>query len=101
MKAYERGLEALGDGTRRAIFDLLTGGPRSVGELADRLPVSRPAVSQHLRTLALAGLVLSKPDGARRVYALDPTALAELRDHFDRLRGRALAGLEAPRRSRS
>ena len=95
MKTYEKALDALGDGTRRQIFARLAAGPRSVGELAEGLPVSRPAVSQHLRTLTLAGLVMSKPDGARRVYAVDPSALSELRTYFDGLRRAAVDGFDS------
>ena len=66
-------LDALGDWTRRQIFDALQSGPQSVGELAARMPVSRPAVSQHLRVLKDAGLVVDRKDGARRIYSVDPT----------------------------
>jgi DNA-binding transcriptional ArsR family regulator len=83
--------EALGDSTRRSIFERLSGGPRSVGELAEGLPVSRPAVSQHLRVLKDAGLVSDRRDGTRRLYRVDPRGLAELRDYFDRFWGDALA----------
>lgn len=96
MKTYGRALEALGDPTRREVFERLRKGPRSVGELALGLPVSRPAVSQHLRALTAAGLVMSHPEGARRVYALNPGALAELRAYFERLRREALEGFDAP-----
>jgi DNA-binding transcriptional ArsR family regulator len=68
-------LTALADPTRRAVFERLRHGPASVGEVAAFLPVSRPAVSQHLKTLKLAGLVVDKPDGARRVYYIDPDGL--------------------------
>ena len=76
-------LDALGDWTRRQIFDALRGGPRSVGELAARLPVSRPAVSQHLRVLKDAGLVSDRKEGARRIYRIDPAGLAAIRAYFD------------------
>jgi DNA-binding transcriptional ArsR family regulator len=82
--------EALGDPTRRSIFERLRGGPRSVGELAEGLPVSRPAVSQHLRVLKDAGLVSDRRDGTRRLYRVDPAGLAELREYFDRFWGDAL-----------
>ncbi len=95
MKTYEKALGALGDGTRRKVFERLRKGPRSVGELAEGLPVSRPAVSQHLRALTAAGLVMSHPDGARRMYAINPAALGELRGYFERMREEALAGFEA------
>jgi DNA-binding transcriptional ArsR family regulator len=82
--------EALGDTTRRSIFERLRGGPLSVGELADGLPVSRPAVSQHLRVLKEAGLVSDTRDGTRRLYRVDPRGLDELRAYFDRFWGDAL-----------
>jgi DNA-binding transcriptional ArsR family regulator len=82
--------EALGDPTRRSIFERLSGGPRSVGELAEGLPVSRPAVSQHLRVLKDAGLVRDRRDGTRRLYRVDPAGLDELREYFDRFWSDAL-----------
>jgi DNA-binding transcriptional ArsR family regulator len=75
---------ARGDPTRKAIFELLVDRPRSVGELAQELPVSRPAVSQHLRVLKDAGLVLDRPIGTRRIYRVDPDGLASLRADLDR-----------------
>lgn len=78
-------LDAVGDGTRRAILDLLARSPRSVGELAAELPVSRPAVSLHLKVLREAGLVTSSPAGTRNVYRLEQTGLAVLRRYLDRL----------------
>ena len=84
-------LEALGDPTRRAIVELLAAGPSPVGRLADRLPVSRPAVSQHLRVLKDAGLVSSDAAGTRRLYRLDPRGPAELRAYLDRFWTTALA----------
>src|SRR3954469_6884322 len=72
-------LTALGDPTRQAILDLLLEGPQPVGELAARLPVSRPAVSQHLKVLKEVGLVVDRQDGTRRVYRVDPAGLALLR----------------------
>lgn len=84
-------LDALGDPTRRQIFESLRGGPRSVGELANGLPVSRPAVSQHLRVLREAGLVSDRKEGTRRLYRVDPGGLAGLRDYFDGFWGDALA----------
>ena len=83
-------LDALGDPTRRQIFESLRDGPRSVGELADGLPVSRPAVSQHLRVLKRAGLVSDRRDGTRRLYRVEPGGLAGLRDYFDSFWGEAL-----------
>lgn len=76
-------LDALGDPTRRAIFERLRRGPAAVGELARGLPVSRPAVSQHLRVLREAGLVRDRPSGARRVYSVAPEGLAELRAYVE------------------
>ena len=84
-------LDALGDPTRRQIFESLRSGPRSVGELANGLPVSRPAVSQHLRVLREAGLVSDRKEGTRRLYRVDPGGLAGLRDYFDGFWGDALA----------
>jgi DNA-binding transcriptional ArsR family regulator len=84
-------LDALGDGTRRAIFERIAERPRAVGELAGDLPVSRPAVSQHLRVLKDAGLVVARAEGTRRIYALDPDGLAETRAYFDRFWTHALA----------
>ena len=81
---------ALGDPTRKAIFELLADRPRPVGELAGELPVSRPAVSQHLRVLKGAGLVLDEPAGTRRIYRVDPDGLAALRADLERFWGKAL-----------
>ncbi|HTV97323.1 MAG TPA: metalloregulator ArsR/SmtB family transcription factor [Steroidobacteraceae bacterium] len=83
---YANALAALADPTRRAVFETLRAGPAAVGAIAARLPVSRPAVSQHLKALKLAGLVLDRPDGARRVYYIDPHGLGELRRWLDGLR---------------
>jgi len=88
-------MDALGDPTRRAIFEQLRRGPRAVGEIASELPVSRPAVSQHLRVLKDAGLVTERRDGTRRLYRLDPDGLGELRDYFDGFWTEALAGFKA------
>ena len=85
------GWTALGDPTRRAIFERLAGGPRAVGELASELPVSRPAVSQHLKVLKDAGLVTDRRAGNRRVYRADPDGVAALRDQLDRFWNQALA----------
>jgi DNA-binding transcriptional ArsR family regulator len=71
-------LDALGDPTRRGIFEALAGGPLPVGVLANRLPISRPAVSQHLRVLKAAGLVLDRPSGTRRLYEIDPAGIGAL-----------------------
>ena len=82
---------ALGDPTRRAIFERLAARPRAVGELASELPVSRPAVSQHLKVLKRAGLVADRPIGTRRVYRLDPDGLQALRAQLERFWTQALA----------
>lgn len=86
-----RGLDALGDPTRRRVFEGLAAGPRSVGDLAGDLPVSRPAVSQHLKVLRDAGLVVVRPRGTQRLYQLDPGGVAAVRDYFDQFWTRALA----------
>lgn len=88
-------MAALGDPRRRAIFDLLSNGPLAVGEIARRLPVTRSAVSQHLRVLGDAGLVVHEAHGTRNVYRLDPDAVAEIRDYLDGVWTRALARLKA------
>jgi DNA-binding transcriptional ArsR family regulator len=88
------GLDALGDRTRRAIVTRLAERPRAVGELADELPVSRPAVSQHLKVLKDAGLVTERVDGTRRIYRLNPAGVGALRDQLDTFWNRALAGYE-------
>jgi len=82
---------ALGDPTRKSIFELLVDRPRAVGELAGELPVSRPAVSQHLRVLKNAGLVSDRPQGTRRIYGVDPDGLVALRADLERFWGSALA----------
>ena len=86
---------ALGDPTRRAIFERLADGPRPVGELARDLPVSRPAVSQHLRVLKEAGLVVDRRVGNRRLYQLDPNGVGALRAYFDRFWNQALEAFKA------
>jgi DNA-binding transcriptional ArsR family regulator len=86
---------ALGDPTRKAIFELLADRPRAVGELAGELPVSRPAVSQHLKVLKEAGLVVDRPVGSRRIYRVDPDGLAALRADLERFWGKALAAYKA------
>jgi DNA-binding transcriptional ArsR family regulator len=88
-------MDALGDGTRREIFERLATGPQTVGELAAELPVSRPAVSQHLKVLREAGIVLVRPLGTRRIYQLDPQGVAALRAYFDRFWNQALAAFKA------
>lgn len=82
---------ALGDPTRRAIFERLAERPRAVGELARELPVSRPAVSQHLKVLKEAGLVVDQPAGNRRIYQLDPNGVGALRAYLDRFWSLSLA----------
>jgi DNA-binding transcriptional ArsR family regulator len=82
---------ALGDPTRRAIFERLADRPRAVGELAGGLPVSRPAVSQHLKVLKGAGLVVDRPAGSRRIYQLDPAGVGALRAELERFWNQALA----------
>jgi DNA-binding transcriptional ArsR family regulator len=92
VAAYRNdGWTALGDPTRRAIFERLADHPRAVGELAGELPVSRPAVSQHLKVLKDAGLVIDRPVGTRRVYQLNPDGVGALRAQLDRFWNQALA----------
>ena len=88
-------LDALGDPTRRAILDLLRKGSKSVQELADQLPVTRPAVSQHLRVLADARLVTHERAGTRRIYALQRDGLEDLREYLDAFWRGALAQIKA------
>jgi DNA-binding transcriptional ArsR family regulator len=92
--AYESALRCLSDPTRRRIFERLRAGPRSVSALARGLPVTRPAVSQHLRALKDAGLVADRPDGARRIYYIDPRGLGELRRWLDGFWDDALAAFK-------
>lgn len=103
---YGIALAALADPTRRSVFERLQGGPASVGDIAADLPVSRPAVSQHLKVLKTAGLVRDEADGTRRLYEVDPAGLAELRGWLDRFWDDALAAFKAeverhPRHPRS
>jgi DNA-binding transcriptional ArsR family regulator len=91
VTTHEGPLDALGDPTRRSIFELLGERPRAVGELAAALPVTRPAVSQHLRVLREAGLVTSRADGTRHIYTLDLAGLRSLRAWLDRYWDAALA----------
>jgi DNA-binding transcriptional ArsR family regulator len=90
----QAGLEALGDATRMAIFQKLANGPTAVNELARTLPVSRPAVSQHLRVLKDAGLVTDNKAGTRRLYQLNPEGVARLRAHFDQMWTKALSAFQ-------
>ena len=87
---YGNALAALADPTRRRVFERLREGPASVGDLAALLPVSRPAVSQHLKTLRQAGLVVDTAVGTRRMYRIDPTGVGELRHWLDQFWGDAL-----------
>ena len=89
------GWTALADPTRRSIFELVAARPRAVGELAERLPVSRPAVSQHLKVLKVARLVIDEPVGTRRIYRVDPAGLRELRRQLDRFWTQALVSFKA------
>ena len=86
---------ALGDATRRRVFERLGMGPASVGDIAAGLPVSRPAVSQHLKVLKEAGLVTDRPDGTRRVYQIDPHGLGRLRAWLDQFWNHALEAFKA------
>jgi DNA-binding transcriptional ArsR family regulator len=96
VQTYQHaGWSALGDDTRRAIFEQLVDRPCAVGELASGLPVSRPAVSQHLKVLKDAGLVIDQPTGNRRIYRINSDGLAELRADLDRFWHGALAGYKA------
>ena len=94
MATYEA-FDALGDPTRRSIFERLADGPRAVGELARDLPVSRPAVSQHLRVLKEAGLVVDEQQGTRRIYRVDADGVGRLRAYLDRFWTRALSDFKA------
>jgi DNA-binding transcriptional ArsR family regulator len=92
---YAHSLVALADPTRRKIFERLRRGPSAVGRLAEGLPVSRPAVSQHLKVLKEAGLVSEEQDGARRIYRIDPEGLGQLRQWLDRFWDDALDSFKA------
>ena len=95
MDTYlQAGLDALGDATRMAIFQKLAGGPIAVTELARTMPVSRPAVSQHLKFLKDAGLVTDSKAGTRRLYQLNPEGVARLRAHFDQMWTRAMSAFQ-------
>jgi DNA-binding transcriptional ArsR family regulator len=89
------GLTALADPSRRAIFEALRGGPSAVGELAKRFPISRPAVSQHLKVLKEAGLVTDHAAGTRRLYRIRPEGIAEMRAYLDRMWDDALTAFAA------
>ncbi len=91
MNAYQSAqLDALGDATRRAILERLLHGPLPVGKLAEDFPMSRPAISQHLRVLKEARLVVDRTSGTRRLYALNPEAFDSLREYFDQFWNHAL-----------
>jgi DNA-binding transcriptional ArsR family regulator len=89
--AYHKALASISDPTRRSVLEKLRSGPQSVGALAEQLPVSRPAVSQHLKVLKEAGLVKDRSEGTRRVYYIDPEGLGELRRWLDAFWDDALA----------
>jgi DNA-binding transcriptional ArsR family regulator len=93
--AYDNALAALADPTRRLVFERLRAGPQPVTTIARGLPVSRPAVSQHLKVLKEAGLVTDRPEGTRRVYSIDPLGLGELRRWLDQFWDEALAAFQA------
>jgi DNA-binding transcriptional ArsR family regulator len=93
--AYGNALSALADPTRRRVFERLKDGPHAVTDIARGLPVSRPAVSQHLKVLKEAGLVADRPEGTRRVYYIDPHGLAALRKWLDQFWDDALAAFQA------
>jgi DNA-binding transcriptional ArsR family regulator len=101
--AYEKAFAALADPSRRRVFERLRAGPLSVGALAKHMPVSRPAVSQHLKVLKEAGLVTDHAEGTRRVYSIDPQGLAALRSWLDQFWDDALAAFwaEAERKPKS
>lgn len=94
MSTYGEAIAALADPTRRSVFETLREGPRSVGDLARGLPVSRPAVSQHLRVLKNAGLVRERRVGTRNFYSVDRDGLAELRHYFEGFWDEALAAFK-------
>jgi len=94
-KSSTDGFAALADPTRRKVFERLATRPLAVGELAAGLPVSRPAVSQHLKVLEAAGLVACQIDGTRRVYRVDPRGIEAIRNYLDRFWDRALAAFKA------
>lgn len=90
METNGRAIAALADPTRRSIFERLRNGPLAVGELAEQLPVSRPAVSQHLKVLKEAGLVSERRNGTRRLYRIEPRGVWALRAYFDQFWDEAL-----------
>ena len=94
-KAAAGRMAALGDPMRRAIFEMLAEGPRSVGDIAERLPVTRPAVSQHLKVLSEAGLIAHDSVGTRNLYRIEPDRVGEVRDYLDQLWQKALGNLKS------
>jgi DNA-binding transcriptional ArsR family regulator len=100
VTTYQNGFSALADPTRREIFERLARRPRPVGQLAEGLPVSRPAVSQHLKVLRDAGLVIARKDGSRRLYSVDPKALGGMRSYLDHFWSDALAAFEDAARAK-
>ena len=95
MTNHALAFSALGDPTRRLVFERLAKRPMSVGKLASGLAVSRPAVSQHLKVLKDAGLVVDREDGTRRIYSIDPRGIAAMRTYLDRFWDRSLAAFKA------
>jgi DNA-binding transcriptional ArsR family regulator len=91
---HAKALDCLGDSTRRQVLERLRSGPLSVGEIARDMPISRPAVSQHLALLKQAGLVIDRPVGTRRVYYIDPRGLSAVRAWFDQFWDQALASFQ-------
>jgi DNA-binding transcriptional ArsR family regulator len=100
VSTYQNGFSALADPTRRAIFEQLARGPRAVGELAEQFPVSRPAVSQHLKVLKDAGLVADRRDGNRRLYSVDSRGVQAMRAYLDSFWSEALAAFEEAARKK-
>ena len=92
---YQQVLDALADPTRRTIFERLAGRPQAVSELAGDLPISRPAVSQHLKVLKEAGLVIDRPDGNRRIYQVNLDGVGALRAYLDRFWDQALTAFQS------
>ncbi len=102
MNTYQYGqLDALADGTRRAILERLLAGPLAVGDLARDFPMSRPAISQHLRVLKHAHLVVDRPSGTRRLYELNPAGFEALRAYFERFWSDALEAFKRAAETRA
>src|SRR5690348_15115264 len=97
----QNGWNALADPTRREIFERVATRPQAVGELAKKLPVSRPAVSQHLKVLKDAGLVVDRPEGNRRIYSLNPDGVGAMRAYLDRFWNQSLAAFKTAAEQRS